>query len=52
MAEFKPCPFCGSTDLRVIEEIENGSPKEFKVFCCECCAEGPFHLSKNTAITA
>ena len=49
MKEFKKCPFCGSDDIRVIFKIENGSPKTFRAVCMNCCAEGPFHLSEQTA---
>ena len=52
MAELKPCPFCGSEDLRVIYKIENNSPKIFMVFCEICCAEGPFDLTETEAIDA
>lgn len=32
----KPCPFCGSTDIRI------GGAKKFHVFCGSCWATGGF----------
>lgn len=52
MAELKPCPFCGSEDLHIDYEIENGSPKTFYVVCMNCFAQGPFHYTEKIAIDA
>lgn len=49
MTEFKKCPFCGSKDIRLVFEIENGSPKTFRATCLDCCAEGPFCFSEDAA---
>ena len=35
MSEIKPCPFCGSTDIKLHDEISHA------VWCQECFAEMP-----------
>lgn len=35
MSELKPCPFCGSTDIKLHDEISHA------VWCQECFAEVP-----------
>ena len=40
--DLKPCPFCGAVPLPV---NTNGS----YVFCSECGADGPVHLTKAVA---
>lgn len=44
MTTLLPCPFCGKEELRVIR-----SSGEWMVFC-ECEAEGPKSIIKETAI--
>lgn len=44
MTELKPCPFCGSTDVYLIEG--------FAVCCRTCCAYGPQIDINNLLIDA
>lgn len=52
MAELKPCPFCGSKDIKLTDRIEKNSPKTFYVWCLGCGTEGPFGLSPKSALDA
>ena len=50
MAELKPCPFCGSTD---IDCADAGYKTDvWVVQCNNCCATYPHFDSKEEAITA
>lgn len=41
--ELKPCPFCGSNNIRVIEEIQGDTEwvTNIFVYCNNCHAYGP-----------
>ena len=43
--EPKPCPFCGSTDLEVDDEVEKST-----VYCEKCDIDGPTGEDKDEAI--
>ena len=56
-SEVKPCPFCGTTDLKLIRQMPSGmgpqsiyyTSTKWKVFCQneECLAVGPLSFSSR-----
>jgi Lar family restriction alleviation protein len=34
--ELKPCPFCGSDKISIVEVILKQPPPHYQVFCIEC----------------
>ena len=46
--ELKPCPFCGDTDIEIIEPSE--CYDEFEVQCQECGARSEWENSKEKAV--
>ena len=52
MTKLKPCPFCGSKDIRITNKIEKNSTQTFYVWCLGCGTEGPFGLSPKSALDA
>ncbi len=45
--ELKPCPFCGSPDVRTVRAL---SPRGRSVYCGQCEAEGPHGRSDGKAV--
>ena len=39
--EIKPCPFCGSKDVKPTTYFGGDDCEEWRVFCCDCEAHGP-----------
>ena len=53
MAELKPCPFCGSKEVKVIEHKYYHSLNSYGVKCFGCKTESyQFFDTKNEAIEA
>lgn len=48
MTESKPCPFCGSDDVRA-ETLDEGG---IYLYCCNCKIEQPLYPNLNKAIEA
>ncbi len=45
MSDYKPCPFCGSSDMKLY-----GHGQDWKfVTCSDCGADGPEELSADDA---
>ena len=51
MAELKPCPFCGSTNIDC-SNYSGSYNKAWFVQCDECCAMFPMFDTKEEAIEA
>lgn len=47
--ELKPCPFCGSKRIHLVDASELGNNW---VRCDNCETEGPCHLTEQNAIEA
>lgn len=53
MSELKPCPFCGSNDVWVLDVEPSGQMSEYShVVCCDCNASGPMKSSDDAAEAA
>lgn len=48
MSELKPCPFCGSKDLRISHVGRDWN----SVICRDCGGEGPEELGREDAISS
>ena len=46
-SKLKPCPFCGYKSSLYVEKQ---SEEQWFVFCCNCCAGGPYSQTKEQAI--
>lgn len=46
-SNFKPCPFCGGKDVRIMEASKD--PKTFKAQCQECQCQTSAYLAKQSA---
>ena len=51
--EFKPCPFCGSTMIRISQKNLAHHPEYVDVYayCRKCYARGPIHKIKADSTT-
>ena len=53
MSDLKPCPFCGSESVDVIEHKSHMLASTFGVICLQCEAQTKqFFTAKRTAIRA
>ena len=50
MAELKPCPYCGGTNLWVENRILNGDVPQWVVTCMECFQRSKPRTTKNETI--
>lgn len=50
MDELKPCPFCGSNEIRIIDSITNFNIPVTYVICCNCQSRGASKREKQKAI--
>lgn len=54
IAELKSCPFCGSENIKVTDNNDDGSPLTLNNWteCDSCFATGPVKALRSEAITA
>ena len=50
--ELKPCPFCGSSDVKVMTAVVNEYRTLWAAICQKCDAWGPTDLGKSGAAEA
>lgn len=43
----KPCPFCGSQEIRAWEKTDRGGESYWNAYCHKCRAEIPFGGSRK-----
>jgi hypothetical protein len=43
MSDLKPCPFCGSDNLRIFADAIDVEFNTKSVICGKCCAKAPLH---------
>lgn len=46
----KPCPFCGSSDVRKMVMESDYSPDEYYCYCDDCGAQTAIHKTEQEAI--
>lgn len=48
---FKPCPFCGSTDVRIMSSDEIHPPIIYWIQCDPCDAQGSICKTREKALS-
>ena len=52
MAELKPCPFDGHTNIQVFIENKDDGGYVYAMVCTKCMANGPWKDTEQAAIDA